>query len=52
VIKTIHVNRVAAEECFAGSFATFSIKAINKKDELNKTDFRKGMCLLDPSIKP
>lgn len=52
VIKSVHVNRVPEEEAYAGSFACFSIKALNKKEELSKADFRKGMCLLDPSLDP
>lgn len=52
VVKSIHVNRVPEEEAYAGSFCTFAIKALNKKEELSKADFRKGMCLLDPSIEP
>lgn len=52
VVKSIHVNRVPDEEAFAGSFCTFAIKAVNKKDELSKSDFRKGMCLLDPALDP
>lgn len=52
IIKSIHVNRVPADEAFAGSFCTFAIKAQNKKEELNKSDFRKGMCLLDACLDP
>lgn len=52
VVKSIHVNRVPADEAFAGSFCTFAIKAQNKKEELNKADFRKGMCLLDVALDP
>lgn len=52
VVKSIHVNRVSEEEAYAGSFCTFSIKAIHKKDELVRADFRKGMCILDPCLEP
>lgn len=52
VVKGIHVNRVHKEYCYAGNFATLNVKAANKKDELSKRDFRKGMCLLDPKLKP
>jgi GTPase len=51
-VKSIHVNRVPEEEAYAGSFCCFSIKALNKKEELNKADFRKGMCLLAPELDP
>ena len=51
-VRSIHVNRVVEEEAYAGSFCCFSIKAVNKKEELLKTDFRKGMCLLSPELDP
>ena len=46
------MNRVPEDEAYAGSFCCFSIKALNKKEELQKADFRKGMCVLDPQIDP
>jgi GTPase len=52
VVKTIHVNRVNEETAPAGSFCCFSIKSKDKKEELTKDDFRKGMCLLDPALQP
>jgi len=52
IVKTIHVNRVSAEEAYAGQFACLAIRPVNKKDTLNREDFRKGMILIDPSLKP
>ena len=52
VIKSIHVNRVSVEEAHSGAFICCSIRSTNKKEELNKEDFRKGMCLIDPSLEP
>lgn len=51
-VKTIHVNRVAADQALAGQYACLSIKPVNKKDSLSRDDFRKGMVLIDPSLKP
>ena len=52
VVKGVHVNRVPDEQAFAGSYCTLAIKSVNKKEELVKSDFRKGICLLDPIIDP
>jgi GTPase len=52
VIKSLHVNRVSVEEAQAGSFVCCAIRSTNKKEELSKEDFRKGMCLLDPALEP
>lgn len=52
LVKTIHVNRVATDAAYSGSFCCISIKPLMKKTELTKKDFRKGMCLLGPEINP
>ena len=52
IVKSIHVNRVIKESTCAGNFCTLAIKAANKKDDIAKKDFRKGMSLLDPKLKP
>ena len=51
-VKSLHVNRVPVEEASAGTYTCCGIKSNNKKEELTRDDFRKGMCLLDPSIAP
>ena len=51
-IKSIHVNRVPVDEAKAGMFCCCAIKSNNKKEELERDDFRKGMCLLDPVLSP
>ena len=53
-IKSIHVNRVHADEAVAGEFACIAIKSLGKKEVnmLTRDDFRKGMVALDPSLKP
>eukprot|EP01015_Nassula_variabilis_P021930 TRINITY_DN3969_c0_g1_i3.p1 TRINITY_DN3969_c0_g1~~TRINITY_DN3969_c0_g1_i3.p1 ORF type:complete len:247 (+),score=20.39 TRINITY_DN3969_c0_g1_i3:65-805(+) len=50
-IRSIHVNRVQAVEAYTGQFACLCIKSL-KKDTLNRSDFRKGMCIVDPALKP
>jgi len=51
-VRTIHVNRVAAPEAVSGQYACLAIKPVNKKDNLSREEFRKGMVLIDPSLKP
>ena len=52
IIKSIHVNRVAVDEAQMGEFACFSLKPAKASEKLDRCDFRKGMVLLDPMIKP
>lgn len=52
VVKSIHVNRVPAEEAIAGEFACLAIKPSNKKEILSRDEFRKGMVIIDASVKP
>jgi len=52
VVKSIHVNRVSADEAFSGQFACLAIRPLNKKDTLAREDFRKGMIIIDPILKP
>jgi GTPase len=51
-IKSIHVNRVPADEAYPGQFACLAIRPGNKKESINREDFRKGMIVIDPSLKP
>ena len=52
IVKSIHTNRNNVEEAIAGTYACCAIKSTNKKEELSKEDFRKGMCLIDPVLEP
>ena len=52
LVKTIHVNRVQADETHAGQYACLAIRPVTKKDTLTRADFRKGMMLVDPVLKP
>ena len=52
VVKSIHINRSLGEEAGPGTYCTAAIKSSNKKEELTKADFRKGMCLLDAALEP
>lgn len=51
-VKSIHVNRVTTDKAIAGQFASLAIRPTNKKDLLTREDFRKGMIMVDPSLKP
>ena len=51
-VRTIHVNRVPADEAHAGQYACLAIKPTHKKDTLSREEFRKGMILIDASLKP
>lgn len=52
LVKSIHFNRVPVDEVYAGQFCCLAIKSVKKKEDLDKTDLRKGIVLLDPSIMP
>lgn len=51
-VKSVHVNRVSAEKAISGQFACLAIRPTNKKDLLTRDDFRKGMILIDPLLRP
>ena len=51
-VKSLHMNRVPSDEAVAGQFATLAIRSGNKKDELTREHFRKGMIIIDPMLKP
>lgn len=52
IVKSIHFNRVPAEEAYAGQFCCFAIRSAKKAKELEKKDFRKGIVLVDPLLNP
>lgn len=35
-----------------GEFACFALKPIKASEKLDRSDFRKGMVLIDPTVKP
>ena len=51
-IKSIHLNRVAADFAEVGQYACLALKPTKASEKLERSDFRKGMVLVDPSIKP
>jgi len=51
-VRTIHVNRVPSDEAHSGQYACLAIRPVNKKDTLTREEFRKGMVLIDPTLKP
>lgn len=50
-IKSIHSNRVPVEMVHAGQPACLAIKATKANETLNREDLRKGMVLIDMSLK-
>jgi len=50
-VKSIHVNRVATDQTTPGEIACLSIRLVSKKDSLTMDDFRKGMVMIDQSLK-
>ncbi|CAD8083477.1 unnamed protein product [Paramecium sonneborni] len=51
-IKSIHINRMLVDSAQVGEFACFSLKPSKAGDKLERADFRKGMILIDPALKP
>ncbi|CAD8073034.1 unnamed protein product [Paramecium sonneborni] len=51
-IKSIHIDRVLVDSAQVGEFACFSLKPSKAGDKLDRADFRKGMILIDPTLKP
>ena len=51
-IKSIHVSRVPVNYAEAGQFACFCIKPLKTSEKLTRDSFRKGMVIIDPTIKP
>eukprot|EP00331_Platyophrya_macrostoma_P025321 CAMPEP_0176454490 /NCGR_PEP_ID=MMETSP0127-20121128/29989_1 /TAXON_ID=938130 /ORGANISM="Platyophrya macrostoma, Strain WH" /LENGTH=226 /DNA_ID=CAMNT_0017843799 /DNA_START=193 /DNA_END=870 /DNA_ORIENTATION=- len=50
-VKGLHKDRVTVEEAIAGEMCCLNIKPTNRKEILTRGDFRKGMMLIDPSLK-
>lgn len=45
-VKSLHFSRTPVETAFAGQFCCMGLKALKKKEDLNKDSIRKGMVLL------
>lgn len=52
IVRSIQLKRVFVSEVVAGQSASFSLRAVHKKDQLRRPFFRKGMVLLDRAAKP
>jgi GTPase len=52
VVKSVYFNRMSVAEGRPGQFCTLALKALKKKDELTRKDFRKGAVLLDSHSPP
>ena len=51
-VRTIHHKRVEVEVALAGQAVCFSIKSKEKKEQLKRQNFRKGMILVDKDASP
>lgn len=52
LVRSIHYKRVVAESVESGQSAALALRFLDKKQALKKSSFRKGMVLVDPSLKP
>ena len=52
VVKSIHHKRTPVDEALSGQAVCFGIKAVDKKLQLKRTQFRKGMILVDKASNP
>lgn len=50
-MKNIHIDRCAVNSAGPGELACFNIKPVKANEKLNRSDFRKGMVLLDLNTK-
>jgi GTPase len=46
IIKSLHMVRIPVDKCFAGVFCTANLRAVKKKNQLDKNSLRKGMIIL------
>jgi GTPase len=51
-VKTLHFSRTPVDMARAGQFCCMSVKALKKKEELNKDSIRKGMVVLEAKNLP
>jgi GTPase len=52
VVRSIHFNRVPVGEVYTGQFCCLALKPLKKKEDLDKSDLRKGIVLLDAALMP
>ena len=52
VVKSIHHKRTPVDQAVSGQAVCFHIKPVDKKLQLKRTFFRKGMILLDKNASP
>lgn len=52
IVKGIHHKRTPVEKVVSGQSVCFNIKAVNKKEQLKRSLFRKGMVLVAKEIAP
>eukprot|EP00928_Gymnodinium_smaydae_P054542 TRINITY_DN38295_c0_g1_i1.p1 TRINITY_DN38295_c0_g1~~TRINITY_DN38295_c0_g1_i1.p1 ORF type:complete len:501 (+),score=106.63 TRINITY_DN38295_c0_g1_i1:87-1589(+) len=52
LVRTIHRKRVQSEVVETGQACSFSLRSLDKKVQLKKASFRKGMVLVDPANHP
>jgi len=49
LVRSIHINRCNSKSASAGSAASFNIRAVSRKDSVDRDKIRHGMVLLSPS---
>jgi GTPase len=52
VVRSIHHKRTPVEDAISGQAVCFSIKPVDKKFNMKRTQFRKGMILVDKNSSP
>lgn len=52
VVKSIHHKRTPVDVAVSGQAVCFGIKVVDKKIQLKRTQFRKGMILVDKNANP
>lgn len=52
IVKSIHHKRILVDECISGQAVCFHIKSLDKKFQLKRNNFRKGMILIDKTAQP
>jgi GTPase len=52
IVRGIHYKRMSVEEVVSGQVCCFNIKPVNKKEQIKRNIFRKGMMLIGEDAKP
>eukprot|EP00927_Polykrikos_kofoidii_P012310 TRINITY_DN15304_c0_g1_i1.p1 TRINITY_DN15304_c0_g1~~TRINITY_DN15304_c0_g1_i1.p1 ORF type:complete len:552 (+),score=106.82 TRINITY_DN15304_c0_g1_i1:74-1657(+) len=52
LVRTVHYKRCLADAAESGQACSFALRSLDKKNQLKKASFRKGMVLVDPILQP